>query len=204
MRAAPSPRFVCRTGAPRSSVAPPCLSEEAAAIVAGQTLPIRTVQALQRMCPSHQRETLSLMARQENLSGDFARALLAATPASKRIDHGHSAQLNSDSARQLRRTVQKLTAAQRDAEALRAYHHENLFFLTLAAGWTRTWIHDEVIADWLTSRHPEYAVVLKRTVSQADAALAPGRHMKLAYEVAAGIAVASIGKKRRKHRIKKA
>ncbi|CAH2913460.1 MAG: hypothetical protein CPSOU_2277 [uncultured Paraburkholderia sp.] len=204
MRAAPSPRFVCRTGAPGSSVAPPCLSEEAAAIVAGRTLPVRTVQALQRMSPAQQRETLSLMVRQENLSGDFARALLAATPPAKRIDHGHSAQLNPASARQLGRTVEKLTAAQRDVEALLAHHHENLVFVTLAAGWARTWIHDEVIADWLASRHPEYAAVLDRAVSQADISMAPGRHMKLAYEVVTGIVATSKGKKRRRRRINKA
>lgn len=85
MTKAQSPRFICRTVVAGGPV-PQNLCPEAAAMVAEQTLPARTAQALEKMSPARQVEAVSIMVRQDNLTGDFARALLAATPASMRVD----------------------------------------------------------------------------------------------------------------------
>ena len=199
MKKAQTPRFICRTVGAGGPV-PVNLCAEAAAMVAKQTLPARTAQALEKMSPARQVEAVSIMVRQDNLSGDFARALLAATPASMRVDAAHGHVSHPDCVRRLGRIVQRLTALQQDAQCLRSHHDGNLLLLTLAAGWARGWVRDAVIAQWLKSRRPDYAAVLERLVQDADYAIVPGRRMKLAYEVAGGtVAVAhrSKGRKRR-------
>lgn len=199
MKKTQSPRFICRaigSGNP----APPNLCPDAAAMVAEQTLPTRTVQALQKMSPARQVEAVSIMVRQDNLTGDFARALLAATPASMRVDAAHGHVSHPDCVRRLGRIVQGLTAVQQDAKRLRSRHDGNLLLLTLAAGWARGWVRDAVIAQWLKSRRPDYAAVLEHLVKDADHAIAPGRRMKLAYEVAGGMVAAAHRRKRRKRK----
>lgn len=169
-------------------------------MVAGQMLPMRTVQALQRMVPARQLETVRIMVAQDNLSGDFARALLAATPANERLDDARGRQSHPDCVRRLARTVGRLVEVQKEAALLRARNDQNLLCLTLAAGWTRTWIHDEVVAAWLLSHHPKYAAVLRRIVDDADFAVEPQRHMKLAYEPARRPAVVAAGRRSRRSR----
>jgi hypothetical protein len=140
------------------------------------------------------------MVRQDNLTGDFARALLAATPARMRADAAHGHVSHPDCVRQLGCIVQRLTAVQQDAERLRSCHDENQVFLTLAAGWARGWVRDAVIAQWLHSRRPDYAAVLERVVQDADHAIIPGRRMKLAYEVVGGMVAAARRSKGRRGR----
>ena len=199
MRKAQSPRFICRTVSSGNRV-PGNLCPEAAAMVAEQTLPARTAQALEKMSPARQVEAVSMMVRQDNLTGDFARALLAATPASMRVDAAHGHVSHPDCVRRLGGIVQRLTALQQDAQCLRSRHDENLLFLTLAAGWARGWVRDAVIAQWLQARRPDYAAVLERLVQDADYAIVPGRRMKLAYEVAGGMVAAARRSKGRRRR----
>jgi RepB plasmid partitioning protein len=199
MRKAQSPRFICRTVSSGNRV-PGNLCPEAAAMVAEQTLPARTAQALEKMSPARQVEAVSMMVRQDNLTGDFARALLAATPASMRVDAAHGHVSHPDCVRRLGGIVQRLTALQQDAQCLRSRHDGNLLLLTLAAGWARGWVRDAVIAQWLKSRRPDYAAVLERVVQDADHAIAPGRRIKLAYEVAGGTAAVARRSKGRKRR----
>jgi len=200
MKKAQNPRFICRTLARPEDRISASLCEEAAEILAGQTLPVRTARALESMSPAHQVRTVSLMVRQDNLTGDFARALLAATPADRRADNGRLCRSSPDGTSALVRIVNKLAAAQENAEALRADHDANLLFLTLAAGWTRTWIRDDVIGQWLASRLPAHLAALKGIVHEADFAIAPRRHMKLPYDAVAGTAATSTRKRRRKRR----
>jgi len=200
MKKAQSPRFICRALARPEDGISANLCEEAAAIVAGQTLPARAARVLESMSSAHQVRTVSLMLRQDNLTGDFARALLAATPADRRIDGGHLCRSSPEGARALGRIVTTLAAAQENAEVLRADHDANLLFLTLAAGWTRTWIRDDVIGPWLASRLPAHFAALKGIVDEADFAIAPRRHMKLPYEAAAGAVATSTRKRCKKRR----
>jgi len=199
MKQVQRPRFICRTVSSGNPV-PVNLCPEAAAMVAEQRLPARTRQALEKMSPARQVEAVSMMVRQDNLTGDFARALLAATPASMRVDAAHGHVSPPDCVRRLGRIVQRLTALQQDAECLRSRHDGNLLLLTLAAGWARGWVRDAVIAQWLKSRRPDYAAVLERLVQDADYAIVPGRRMKLAYEVAGGMVAAARRSKGRRRR----
>ncbi|MFP3587944.1 plasmid partitioning protein RepB C-terminal domain-containing protein [Paraburkholderia sp. SIMBA_055] len=199
MRKAQSPRFICRTVSSGNPV-PVNLCPEAAAMVAEQRLPARTRQALEKMSPARQVEAVSMMVRQDNLTGDFARALLAATPASMRIDAAHGHVSHPDCVRRLGGIVQRLTALQQDAQCLRSRHDGNLLLLTLAAGWARGWVRDVVIAQWLKSRRPDCGAMLERVVQDADHAIVPGRRMKLAYEVAGGTVAVAHRSKRRKRR----
>ncbi|WP_408279871.1 plasmid partitioning protein RepB C-terminal domain-containing protein [Paraburkholderia graminis] len=199
MKKVQRPRFICRTVSSGNPV-PVNLCPEAAAMVAEQRLPARTRQALEKMSPARQVEAVSIMVRQDNLTGDFARALLAATPASMRIDAAHGHVSHPDCVRRLGRIVQRLTALQQDAECLRSRHDGNLLLLTLAAGWARGWVRDVVIAQWLKSRRPDCGAMLERVVQDADHAIVPGRRMKLAYEVAGGTVAAARRSKGRRRR----
>lgn len=169
-------------------------------MVAGQLLPKRTVQALQRMVPARQLEAVRIMVAQDNLSGDFARALLAATSARARADDARGRQSHPECVRRLAQMVGRLVEAQREVAILRPRHDQNLLFRTLAAGWTRTWIHDDVVAAWLLTHHPKYAVALRRTVDDADFAIEPQRRMKLAYKPTRSPDVVAAGKRRRRSR----
>jgi len=193
-------RFICRTIAQADKETPVNLCEEASAAVAGQALPVRTLRALGRMSPAQQVNTISIMLRQDNLSGDFARALLAATPENMRADGRQLCRVHPDCNRRLARIVHRLVAAQHEADTLRARHDGNLLVLTLTAGWARAWIRDDVIASWLASHRPASLAVLERIVNNADVALAAGRHMKLPYQPASAMAATRAAKVHKKRR----
>jgi len=186
-------RFICRTVAQADNDTPANLCLEASAAAAGQALPVRTLRALACMSPEQQVNTISIMLRQDNLSGDFARALLAATPANMRADDRQLCRVHPDCNRRLARIIHRLVAAQHEADILRARHDENLLALTLTAGWARTWIRDDVIASWLASHRPASLAVLERIVDDADFAVAARRHMKLPYQPASAMAATHAG-----------
>lgn len=193
-----TPRFICRTVGPTDNAPPGNLCQEAIAVVAGQALPVRTLRALGAMVAVQQVHILSIMLRQNNLTGDFARALLAATPVNLRTDARRLCRASPDCNRRLARAVRRLTAAQQEAEPLRVRHDDNLLVLALAAGWARTWVRDEVIALWLASHRPAELAILKRIVDDADFAVAPRRHLKLPYQPDATMAGNRKGNARKK------
>lgn len=183
-------RFIRRSNAARAGCErPPEICEEAFALVAGQTLPKRTVAALARMTPGRQVATAQTMVAVDNLSGDFARALLAATPSNERSDDARGRQSHPDCAGRLARMERGLVQMQFEAAELRSHYDDDLFHLALAASHVRGWMRNEVVTTWLYSHHPEFAVVLDRLVKAADFAIEPGRPMRLPYSPAASPSV---------------
>ncbi|WP_367117591.1 plasmid partitioning protein RepB C-terminal domain-containing protein [Paraburkholderia phenazinium] len=178
-------RFIRRSKAPPGCERPPEICAEAFALFVGETLPKRTVAALARMVPARQVTSARTMVAVDNLSGNFARALLAATPSSKRGDDARGRQSHPDSARRLARMEQGLIQMQLEAAELRSHYDDDLFHLALAACYVRGWMRNEVVTTWLHSRHPESAAVLDRLAKAADFAIEPRRPMKLPYSPAA-------------------
>ncbi|WP_408334405.1 plasmid partitioning protein RepB C-terminal domain-containing protein [Paraburkholderia agricolaris] len=175
-------RFIHRSTEARvGGEKPPDICEQAFALIGEQTLPKRTVAALARMVPARQVSATRTMLAVDNLSGDFARALLAATPCGGRADDARGRQSHADCAGRLARTEQGLLQMQRDCAELRSHYNDDLIYLALAASFIRKWMRNEVVASWLHLHHPKFAIVLDALVTAADVAIEPGRPMKLPY-----------------------
>ncbi|ASV96810.1 plasmid partitioning protein RepB C-terminal domain-containing protein [Paraburkholderia aromaticivorans] len=183
-------RFIRRSNAAQAACERPLgICAEAFALVVGQTLPKRTVAALARMTPARQVAAARTMVAMDNLSGDFARALLAATPSSERVDDARGRQSHPDCATRLARMERRLIQMQLEAAELRWQYDDDLFHLALAASYVRGWMRNEVVTTWLYSHHPEFAIVLDRLAKAADFAIEPGRPMRLPYSPAASPAI---------------
>lgn len=191
--------FIRRSNAAQAGCERPSeICAEAFALVVGQALPKRTVAALARMAPARQVATARTMVAVDNLSGDFARALLAATPPNERVDDARGRQSHPDFAGRLARMEQGLVQMQLEAAELRSHYDDNLFHLALAASYVRGWMRSEVVTTWLSSHRPKFAIVLDRLAKAADFAIEPGRPMRLPYSPAAGPTISRKGKSGRR------
>ncbi|WP_408505962.1 plasmid partitioning protein RepB C-terminal domain-containing protein [Paraburkholderia sediminicola] len=184
-RARPA-RFIRRSSEARARCErPPEICEKAFALVVGQMLPKRTVAALARMAPARQVAVVRIMVAVDNLSGDFARALLAATSASERTDDARGRQSHRDCAGRLARMERGLVQMQREAADLRSHYDDDLVHLAVAASFVRGWMRNEEVTTWLFSHHAKFAVVLETLAKATDFAIEPARPMKLPYLPAA-------------------
>lgn len=175
-------RFVARAAeTPTGRAAPAGICPEALALLAGYRLPDRTVAALTRMVTVRQLAAVLVMVGANNCSGDLARALLAATPASQRADDPRGRQSDRHRARLLSGMENGLTHMQETVQSLTPGYHDNLCCLALAASFVRGWMRDDVVTAWLQSHAPGTAATLGHLVSASEAATAPKRRMKLPY-----------------------
>ncbi len=192
-------RFIRRSNAAQAGCERPSeICAEAFELFVGQTLPKRTVAALARMTPARQVATARTMVAVDNLSGDFARALLAATPSSERTDDARGRQSHPDCAARLAGMERGLVQMQLEAAELRSHYDDELFHLALAASYVRGWMRNEVVTTWLRSHHPKFTIVLDRLAKAADFAAQPRRSMRLPYSPTASPAIAHRGKSGRR------
>lgn len=175
-------RFVARAAETSTGrVAPPGICPEALALLAGYQLPDRTVAALRRMVTVRQLAAALVMVGANNCSGDLARALLAATPASQRADDPRGRQSDRHRARLLSGMEKGLTRMQETVQSLTPGYHDDLCSLALAASFVRGWMRDDVVTEWLHSHSPSAAATLAQLISASETATAPKRRMKLPY-----------------------
>lgn len=156
---------------------------EALTQLAGFRLPDRTITALGRMVPSRQLAASRVMAAGNNCSGDFARALLAATDASGRADDPRGRMSNPRHVIQLAAMEQTLIDLQDKARSLSPGFYRNLSWLALSTSLIRNWVQDPVVWAWLQSRYPDSAATLMRHATASETILVPKRRMKLPYTV---------------------
>jgi len=175
-------RFVARTAENSvGRVGPAGICPEAIALLAGYQLPDRTVAALRRMITLRQLAAAMVMLRADNCSGDLARALLAATPASQRADDPRGRQADRHRAKLLSGMEKGLTSMQDKVRSMTPSYHEDLYCLALTASFVRSWMRDDVVAAWLQSHAPGAATALVHLVSASETAAVPKRRMKLPY-----------------------
>ncbi|MGF6900378.1 hypothetical protein [Paraburkholderia sp. GAS348] len=163
-------------------------SEDAAAIPAGQTLPARTIQALGRMVPVRRTAVANLMNAVDNLTGDFAHALLAATPEGMRVTVARSERVDSSRARSFARIEKRLMGLHAKNQMLSAGHNDNLRYLAVCASYVRGWTHNRHIVAWLRLHYPVHAASLEQIAQEADCAKEPKRAMKLPYPTESALA----------------
>lgn len=172
-------RFVAR--AAESATGPAGICPEALALLAGYRLPDRTVNALRRMLTSRQQVAALVMVGADNCSGDLARALLAATPASQRADDPRGRQSDRHRAGLLSGMEKGLTRMQETVRSLTRSYHDDLYCLALSASFVRGLMRDDVVTAWLKSHTPGAAATFGQLVSASETATAPKRRMKLPY-----------------------
>lgn len=156
-------------------------SEDAAAILAGQTLPVRTVQALDRMVPVRRTVVANLMNAVDNLTGDFAHALLAATPEGMRATVARSPRVDNRRARSFARIEKRLMGLYAKNQMLSAGYNDNLRDLAVSASYVRSWTHNRHVLAWLRLHYPVHTASLEQIAQEADCAKEPKRAMKLPY-----------------------
>jgi hypothetical protein len=175
-------RFVARVvEVADGQAAPAGICPEALAVLAGYRLPERTTSALRRMKGPRQLAAARVMAGADNCSGDLARALLAATPASQRADDPRGRQSDRHGAKLLSGMEKGLTHMQETVRSLTPGYHDDLYCLALAASFVRGWMQDDVVTAWLLAHAPGAAAALGDLVSVSEKASAPRRTMKLPY-----------------------
>ncbi|MBB4513928.1 plasmid partitioning protein RepB C-terminal domain-containing protein [Paraburkholderia fungorum] len=175
-------RFVARAAdSADGQAAPAGICPEALAMLAGYRLPGRTTSALRQMTGPRQLAAAHVMAGANNSSGDLARALLAATPASQRADDPRGRQSDRHRARLLSGMEKGLTHMQETVRSLTPRYHDDLYCLALAASFVRGWMQDDVVTAWLLAHAPGAAAALGDLVSASEKAKAPRRTMKLPY-----------------------
>ncbi|CAB3795249.1 hypothetical protein LMG28614_04134 [Paraburkholderia ultramafica] len=190
-------RFIHRAREPAATgPEPQLLCEQASTLFAGQVLPKRAIEALARMAPDRQIEAAEVMVADNNLTGDFARALLAATLAVDRTDDARGRQSHPDNVRRLAHMEEKLVRLHRTLDKVQHDRSVNLANLALAAAWVRGWMSNKVVAGWLGQHYPDHAVVLTQVVRDAERSTTPGRPMKLPYD--RPVSATECRKKRRK------
>jgi hypothetical protein len=155
--------------------------EDAAAILAGQTLPVRTIQALDRMSPLRRKAVANLMNAVDNVTGDFAHALLAATPDSMRTTVARSQRVDSRRTQSFATIEKRLLGLLRRNEILSAGHNGNLHYLAVCVSHVRGWTHNGHVLAWLRLHYPIHAASLKQIAEEADCAKQAKRPMKLPY-----------------------
>jgi hypothetical protein len=155
--------------------------EDAAAILAGQALPVRTIHALDRMVPARRSAIANLMSAVGNLTGDFARALLAATPEGMRATVARSQRVDNSHARSFARIEKRLMGLHTKNQMLSAGHNDNLRCLAVCASYVRGWTHNRHVLAWLRLHYPVHAASLEQIAEEADCAKEPKRAMKLPY-----------------------
>ncbi|WP_153141837.1 plasmid partitioning protein RepB C-terminal domain-containing protein [Paraburkholderia agricolaris] len=175
-------RFVARAAdSADGQAAPAGICPEALAVLAGYRLPERTTSALRRMKGPRQLAAARVMAGADNCSGDLARALLAATPASQRADDPRGRQSDRHGVKLLSGLEKGLTHMQETVQFLTPGYHDDLYCLALAASFVRGWMQDDVVTAWLLAHAPGAAAALGDLVSVSEKASAPRRTMKLPY-----------------------
>ncbi|WP_434108157.1 hypothetical protein [Paraburkholderia caffeinilytica] len=155
--------------------------EDASAILAGQTLPVRTIRALDRMAPLRRAAVANLMGTLDNVTGDFAHALLAATPAGLRVVARRSQRVDRRRVQRFARLEKRLLAAHVKNQLLSAGHNDNLRYLAVCISFIRGWTSSDGILVWLRLRYPIQTASLERMVKEADCATEWKRAMKLPY-----------------------
>ncbi|MFM0732863.1 hypothetical protein PQQ52_20515 [Paraburkholderia sediminicola] len=168
------------TGSGHRRGRPPDVTETTTTL-AGETLSARTIQALSRMTTSRRIAVSNLMRAVDNYTGDFAHALLAATPEDHRAVVSRVRRCDRNRTRRFERIEKRLIGLQRKNHALSAGHNVNLLYLAVCGSYIRSWVQNYDVIAWLQVLYPLHAASLERIAREADDATEPKRAMKLPY-----------------------
>jgi hypothetical protein len=179
-RAAPSGQNMASDTARCQQSRPTGDLAETAGLIQDKMHSARTIEALNRMTPTRRIAVANLMSAVDKNTGDFAYALLLATPEDQRTATAKAHRSNNGpTTRSFTRIERQLIDLQTKNQALSASYNDNLFYLALFSGHVRGWIHSRDVFAWLHSRYALHTASLLRMVQEADDAKQPRRRMKV-------------------------
>jgi hypothetical protein len=125
--------------------------------------PMKVFDILRRMSPLRQVEAADLMIGQNNFTGMFARALLAATPDDQLVRQpGSGGKAASPNGQQMARMERELAALQTQIRSVEdSYGIDNLH-LTVARGYVARLLGSDAVVRWLAQHRHEYLVEFQR------------------------------------------
>ena len=120
--------------------------------------PLNVFDTLRRMMPLRQIEAVELMAGQNNFSGVFAKALLAATPEkllvkSAKSSNGAEQPITSD---QIARMERELASLQTQVKSVEETYGIDNLHLTVVLGYIRKLMANTRVTRWLSQHRQEY------------------------------------------------
>jgi hypothetical protein len=130
----------------------------------GKILSARTIQALNRMTAQRQVVASNLMAAVDNYSGDFAHALLAATPENSRATVERVRRCVGGRTRSFATLEKRLIGLLEQNHILSTAHNTNLLFLAVCGSCIRSWVRNCDVFAWLRV-HPRRSVKFLRVWS---------------------------------------
>jgi RepB plasmid partitioning protein/ParB-like nuclease domain len=131
---------------------------DAADILKDTECPLNVFDTLRRMAPLRQIEVAELMAGQNNFTGMFAKALLAATP-EKLLVEPRKARTSAEQAgtsEQIARMDRELASLQNQVKSVEETYGIDNLHLTVALGYVRKLLANSRVTRWLSQHRQEY------------------------------------------------
>lgn len=134
------------------------ICHDAIEILKDTDCPMSVFDTLRLMAPLRQIEATELMVGQNNFTGMFAKALLAATPEKLLAEpkKAKSAAANSVTSGQIARMERELASLQTQVKSVEETYGVNNLHLTVARGYIRKLLTNGKITRWLASHRQEY------------------------------------------------
>ena len=131
---------------------------DAADLLKDTDCPLTVFDTLRRMAPLRQIEAAELMVGQNNFSGMFAKALLAATPEKLLIEPRkiRAGAINAVTSEQIARMERELASLQTQVKSVEETYGIDNLHLTVARGYVRKLLANGRVTRWLSQRHQEY------------------------------------------------
>lgn len=128
---------------------------EAVDLLKDRRFPVGAAASMRRMKPVRQIEMAELMVATNNFSSSYARALLAATPASQLVEPSMKKPLGGLSEAERQTMEREIETIHRDVKAVEEDYGINMLRLVVANGYLGRLLENEQVAGYLRRHHGE-------------------------------------------------
>lgn len=132
------------------------ICKEAVEILKDMPCPLIAFDMLRQMVPIRQVEAAELIVGQNNFTGMFAKALLAATPDDQLIVPRRRVSDRGASTEQIGRMERELARLQVQVKSIEDSYGTDNLHLTVARGYVRSLLNNARVVRWLGQHRPEY------------------------------------------------
>lgn len=146
---------------------------EAIEILKDLPCPIILFDMLRQMRPARQLEAAELMVGQNNVTGQFAKALLAATPDQQLVKPRAKSAAGGASIEHLARMERELARLQVQVKSVEDSYGVDNLHLTVARGYVRSLLGNARLVRWISQHRPEYLAELQAIAEVESLSLVP-------------------------------
>lgn len=144
------------------------ICSDAVEVLKNVPCPLIVFDALRQMAPIRQIEAAELMVGQNNFTGQFAKALLAATPDRLLVKNRRKVGDKGSSAEQIARMERELAGLQVQVKSVEENYGIDNLHLTVARGYVRALLGNARVVRWIGQNRPEYLDELQ-TIAEVEA-----------------------------------